>query len=76
MCTHYLVHSIDVEYGMTVLALVVHPRFLAQAIEVPSQRSSEGLCIDQRMISAGRASSIFVAYRHPRIWIYVNECQR
>ena len=65
--THYLVHSIDIEYGMTVLASVIHPRFFALAIELPSQRSSEGLCIDRRMISAGRASSIFIGYRHSRV---------
>lgn len=44
--THYLMHSIDVEYGMTVLASVIEPRLFALAIEVPSQRSSEWLRVD------------------------------
>jgi hypothetical protein len=44
--THYLMHSIDVEYGMTVLASVIEPRLFALAIELPSQRSSERLRVD------------------------------
>ena len=51
-CTHHLMHLIDIEYGMIVLATEIH--LFALAIEESSPGSSEGNDSHQAYIPASR----------------------